>query len=1025
MLTKAVIDSPAIEPATGLCLTIDGGGTTFVDFLHNRTRQQKKENRLISFLVVLAILVAASGDLHAADRLADNFAHPPASAKPWVYWYFMDGNMTRDGITADLEAMKQAGIGGAIFLDVNIGIPRGPVEFMSPEWKSLFKHAVAEADRLGLQIALAAGPGWCGTGGPWIKPEQSMQHLVASETNFLNGSLHFNGVLPRPEPREPFFGKRTLTPELAEEWKDYYHDVAVLAFPTEGDSRIVDVDEKALYYRPPFTSRPGVKPFLPSLSQYPELPPDQCIAADKVIDLTGRLSADGHLDWNVPPGKWTILRFGSTTTGQTTRPAPSAGLGFESDKFDPAALDAHFAAFIEPLVKAVAQFHHQGSGLTTVHFDSWEMSSQNWSGKFRQEFRKRRGYDPLRFLPAMTGRVVGNEEMSERFLWDLRQTAQELVIENHVSQLKQLAHQQGMVLSLEPYDLNPCADLELGAVADVPMGEFWAHGFHSEFSCIEAVSIGHTMGRPIVAAESFTSDAGEAWKLSPDSVKNQADWALCCGINRLVIHCYQHQPRLDQWPGMTMGPHGVHWERTQTWWSLVPAFHTYLSRCQQMLRRGMPVADILYLTPEGAPQVFLPPRSATVGKLPDRRGYNFDGCAPSTLLERASVKDGRIVFPDGMSYRVLVLPEVETMSPRLLEKIQKLLRAGATVLGVPPLKSPSLSDYPDCDQQVSRMANALWNEHAIGRGKLISDVVPEPQSVEATKQVNNPEIYPSYESTAAVLAKMGVPPDFESDGSLRYIHRRDGDSNIYFVANRENRSVAVQCSFRITGRMPEWWNPVTGERYDLPRYEQRNGLTLVPLRFEAHESAFIVFRKSAVESVVAGENFPEVRVLKTLEIPWQVSFDPKWGAPEKVIFPKLEDWSTNSAPGIKFYSGKAIYRTSFDLDGSVVSNARDRILLSLGDVKNLASIRFNGCDLGVVWCPPWRLRIPGGLLRNQKNELEITVANLWPNRLIGDQSLPDDKKFCHTTWNPYKTNSPLLPSGLIGPVAILEELQTE
>jgi hypothetical protein len=507
-------------------------------------------------------------------------------------------------------------------------------------------------------------------------------------------------------------------------------------------------------------------------------------------------------------------------------------------------------------------------------------------------------------------------------------------------------------------------------------------------------------------------------------MKNQADWALCCGINRIVIHCYQHQPRLDQWPGMTMGAHGVHWERTETWWDLVPAFHSYLSRCQQMLRHGLPVADILYLTPEGAPQVFLPPPSATVGKLPDRRGYNFDGCAPSALIERASVEDGRIVFPDGMSYRVLVLPEVETMTPRLLAKIQKLIRAGATVIGVPPLKSPSLSDYPDCDEQVGRMAGALWNEHAVGRGKLISGMAPEHQSAGATNKVNNPEIYPSYESTTSVLAKMGVPPDFESDGSVRYVHRRDGDSDIYFVANRANRPLAAQCTFRVTGRTPEWWNPVTGERHDLPQYELQNGMTVVPLRFEAQESAFIVFRKSGGKSAGAGENFPGVHIVKTLETPWQVSFDPKWGGPEKVIFPKLEDWSTNLDPGIKFYSGKAIYRMSFDLSGSAMANSRDGILLSLGNVKNLASVKFNGSDLGVVWCPPWQVKIPGALLRNQNNDLEITVANLWPNRLIGDQSLPDDKKFCQTTWNPYKASSPLLPSGLLGPVTMLEEIKT-
>jgi len=356
-------------------------------------------------LLIVTAFIALGIHAQADDSLARDFATPPDSARPWVYWFFMDGNMTREGMTADLEAMNSAGIGGAIILEVNRGVPPGPVDFMSALWRELIKHAIHEADRLGLEIALGTGPGWCGTGGPWIKPEQSMQHLVASETKVV-GPMKFDAVLPQPQPRLPFFGEKTLTPELHKLWKEFYRDVTVLAFPTPGGAyRIPDVNEKALYFRAPYTASlaKNVKPLLSA--DHTVLPGGQCIAADTIVELKLK---DGRLDWDVPPGDWTILRFGCTITGQTTRPAPAPGLGFESDKFDKAALDAHFESFIGTLLKTVGEPEHPGRGLTTLHFDSWEMSSQNWSEKFREEFQQRRSYDPLRYLPAMLGQVVGS-----------------------------------------------------------------------------------------------------------------------------------------------------------------------------------------------------------------------------------------------------------------------------------------------------------------------------------------------------------------------------------------------------------------------------------------------------------------------------------------------------------------------------------------------------------------------------------------------------------------------------------------
>jgi len=734
-------------------------------------------NRRAVALLAPVLILVGSAAVHRPDgrpaaasaraEMEAGFRVPPVEARPWVYWFIMDGNSSREGITADLEAMAEAGIGGVILLEVDVGIPRGPVEFMSPAWRALFKHAVEEAERLGLQITLNAGPGWTGSGGPWVDPARSMQHLVASATE-IDGPAHADVVLARPKPRPRYFAG-DVPKALDEARESFYRDVAVLAVPrVPATARLADIDEKALFLRHPYSSVAGVKPFLPAPAAHPAAPSSDVIARDRIIDLTDRMDAAGRLVWDAPAGAWTILRFGRVSTGANTRPAPLPGLGLECDKLDAAALDAHYRDYVGALLREIGpRPKDRKAGWTMLHIDSWEMGAQNWTGAFREEFRRRRGYDPLPFLPAWTGRIVDSPERSERFLWDLRLTAQELVLENHVLHLRDLGRGDGFGLSVEPYDMNPCADLTLGGPADVPMGEFWSrgYGFDTSYSVYEAVSIAHTRGRRIVGAEAFTADDKEAWRLHPGAMKDQADWALAAGINRFVFHRYAHQPRLDQAPGMTMGPYGVHYERTQTWWGMSRAWNDYVARCQLMLRRGLPVADILYLAPEGAPQVFVPPPSALRGSRPvrDRREYQFDGCAPETLIERAAVRDGRIVFPDGAGYAVLVLPERETMTPALLGKVRELAAAGATVIGPRPSAALGLSGYPRSDEEVRRLAGEMWGPEpasadaaprSFGRGWLWETPPPVPNPA------SDPEIpqYSDYGIAARARAGRAAPP---------------------------------------------------------------------------------------------------------------------------------------------------------------------------------------------------------------------------------------------------------------------------
>lgn len=644
------------------------------------------------------------------------------------------------------------------------------------------------------------------------------------------------------------------------------------------------------------------------------------------------------------------------------------------------------------------------------------------------------------YYPVYAGNIVESLEISERFLWDLRQTAQELVLEYHAQHVKDYAHRHGLKLSIEPYDMNPTADLELGAVADVPMCEFWSKGFgfNSSFNCIEATSIAHVNGISLVCAEAFTAQDNEGWKQYPGSMKEQGDWAFATGINRFVYHTFQSQTLPDNLkPGMTMGPYGVHWYRSQTWWPMVGDYHKYISRCQFILQQGASVADILYLTPEGSPHVFRPPSSALIGEEPirDRRGYNFDGCSPGQLLT-AGVLNNQVVFPGGAAYNLLVLPAVKTMTPALAEKIKLLVYEGATVVGSPPEKSPGLSGFPGCDEQVKTTAQTIWGAssiphnlimHRYGKGKIIWGGIINS---------NLEGLYPAYDVTAKLLGEMGIAEDFTLMGSVRYTHRKMADQDIYFVSNKTSQLLKTNCTFRSDKGTPELWNAITGEIGTLPEFVVNNGQTTIPLQLEPYQSFFIVFKKDVVRTVSSNQiNFPSFKNVATLKAPWAVSFDTILGGPDKVVFDTLTDWTRRPESGIKYYSGIATYRQSFDAGGIYITNT-SRVYLYLGEVNNMARVKLNGKDLGVVWTAPWKVDITDAL-KQKNNKLEIAVANLWPNRLIGDEQLPDDGikdgrwpawllnarprtsgRFTFTTFKSYQKDSMLFQSGLIGPVTI-------
>ncbi len=641
----------------------------------------KRRGRVIA--LTLLVLWVTSLTAQTPRELEKGFVHPPSAAWPWVYWFPLDGNLSREGITADLEAMKRVGIGGVLYMETDQGAPKGPARFAGPLWREMFQHICNEAHRLGLQVNMNNDAGWCGSGGPWITPELSMQKVVWTETE-VTGPQRFEAVLPQP--------KAT---------RDYYRDIAVLAYPTPATS----------YTIPHLQGKSAAtREEIPLRTTFPALAGDAIIRGSLIPDLTTKLGQDGRLAWDVPAGRWTLLRLGHTSTGKDNHPAPLEGRGLECDKLSREAVEVHFNALMGRLIVENKKLTGEKRTLVSTHIDSWEVGSQNWTPKFRAEFRRRRGYDLWPWLPVMTGRVVGSVEESERFLWDVRMTVNDLLLENYAGHFRTLARRHGIRLSIEAYD-GPCDDMSYAGRADEPMGEWWSYAPYSGAHwCTEMASAAHVYGKPILGAEAFTATNVEKWQAHPGSIKAMGDWAFCEGVNRFVFHRYALQPwtNPDRAPGMSMGPWGLHYERTQTWWEQSRAWHEYLARCQYLLQQGRFVADLCFLAPENAPQRFNSPVKAGH----DRPGYNFDGCPPEVVLTRMKVQAGRLVLPGGMSYRMLVLPHTRTMTPQLLRTIRDLVKAGATVLGAPPVKSPSLQDYPKCDEEVRTLARELWGEEA-------------------------------------------------------------------------------------------------------------------------------------------------------------------------------------------------------------------------------------------------------------------------------------------------------------------------
>ena len=1123
------------------------------------------------FHFFLLTFIFNSCQQQATDRLEVEFKDPPSYTKPWVYWYWIDENISQQGISKDLEAMARVGIGKALIGHVSPSSQRGSMAMLSEPWWAMVEHAVAEGGRLGVDIGFFNGPGWSQSGGPWINHEQSM-HYVMNQEKEITGPTHFQekliypdslfrpiALLAFPNPDEPndslaykvesvistaavkgaerLFDQDTATMMLFPDDATgneftvdvqfaqpipvhavqidflpvpFYADMILQAM-VDGkfetirkftlDRRNINFEIGPMRFQPTVFSLPatqsnhfriifqhlsknqgaGLKEIhlLPSPridlaiekqlgKMYSDpLPPWNAyvwaneqldvkalgIDPTKMMDLTDQLDSTGLLSWEVPEGKWILSLSGMVPTGAKNAPAPPNATGYESDKFSDEATEVHFNSFIGKFLNRVPP--EKRTALKTVVIDSYEVGPQNWTMDFRELFMDAHGYDPIPWLPAFSGRIVGNADLSNRFLWDVRRLTSDLIAHRYVRRLRELSNEHGLELWLENYGHwgFPGEFLNYGGQANQVSGEFWYENPYWDLGpleCRAASSAAHIYGKTQVFTEAFT--AGFNFLQYPGIMKPRGDQMFCEGINHMVQHVYIHQPWEDRVPGVTAW-FGMSYNRHNTWFEQSKAWNDYLRRCHYLLQQGLAVSDICYFIGEDAPKM------TGILEPPLPPGYDYDFINAEVIMTKLSVKDGLLVLPDGKSYTLMVLPPLETMRPELLHKIKELLKSGANIYGPPPSHSPSLANYPEADKQVKALANELWgtvdgnsrDRKSVKKGLLFQEIL-----------------------LTDALDQIGIFPDVIcEDTTIRWTHRMVDETDIYFLSNQVELGKTISISLRTSGKLPELWQPDLGTIEKVAFFDASDQRTSLSIAMEPYGSVFVLFREPITQSYITsvsinastsetGDTKHEIPKLSyapdgtiqlqsgiaanytltfnngsqhsielnsipapwTIEGPWEVRFPNTWDAPSDTVFHQLISWADHPHAGIKYFSGTARYLKTFQLPEASLHSGQ-HITLNLGEVFAMAEVILNGESLGILWKKPWKLDITEDVTTG-KNTLEINVTNTWWNRLVGDAVYPhgfpgsiQNQPRTFTTHKAWNRDSKLLPSGLLGPVTIV------
>ncbi|MGJ5817256.1 glycosyl hydrolase [Paludibaculum fermentans] len=747
----------------------------------------------------------------------------------------------------------------------------------------------------------------------------------------------------------------------------------------------------------------------------PPFKAEETLRPADVVDLTSRMKPDGSLDWTPPAGEWMVLRLGYSLTGTLNHPATAEATGLEVDKLDQNAVKQYIETYLGTYAETLGPQLMGRRGVKALLTDSIEVGAYNWTADMLAQFKRLRGYDPTPFLPALTGVVIGSAEQSDNFLWDFRRTLAQLTAQSHYGQIARSARERGLTYygeSLEGTRVSIGDDMEMRQNADIPMSAMWtyspARGPRSNYviDIRGAASVAHIYGQNLVAAESMTS-AMVPWGFSPRILKPIIDLEFALGVNRPVIHTSVHQPLVGKKPGLALMIFGQYFNRNETWAEQAGPWVSYLSRNAHMLQQGKFAADVAYFYGEEAPLAGLYGEGSTLPKdLPT--GYGFDFANSDVVLNKLTVANGGLETASGMHYRLLYLGgSSNRMTLPVLRKLRDLVTAGAVVVGDRPTSSPSLADNAS---EFTAVADALWGAN--------------PTAPSAEKNLGKGKVIFGHDVNRA-LASLSVPRDFdytkpEPGSEVMFLHRRLADGDLYFLSNRLDRRQSLEATFRVSGKRPELWHAEDG-RIEPVSYRIENGRTTLPLRLEGNESVFVVFRRPAVTQRLTVPAQAQTK-LATLEGAWELHFAPNLGAPPQATLNHLASWSENPEPGVKYFSGTAAYRKSFDAPAGWLKQG-GRLTLDLGDVRELAEVSLNGRPLGIVWHPPYRIDITSAL-KPGPNNLEVKVTNLWVNRLIGDQQ-PGAAKVSFTVPPTYKPDAPLLPSGLLGPVVIEQSVAAQ
>ena len=938
------------------------------------------------------------------------FADPPVSTRAGAFWDWLNGSITPEQITRDLEAMKRGGMRGGEIWDVaacadpDQRVPAGPV-FLGPESTRLIAHAIREADRLGLEIGMIGSSGW-NAGGTWIPPEHAGKGLYQSITP-VSGPLAFHAALPLPAlPHE--------CPCDAQGRPLYLREVTVLAVPRHATKTLTEVNQ--------------------------------------VVELTSQIDAEGKLRWQVPAGDWDLLRFVCLNHGQQLIVPSPKSCGPMIDFFDPRATEFHLRHIADTILKELGRTSFAGTSFKAVEFDSMELGGFTpWNEILAAEFQRRVGYSVIRFLPLLAGWKLSDPAAQAQFMYDWRKLVSDQLIDSHYVTGRKVLNSYGALLISESggpgppiWGSNPVDAIKALGAVDIPRGEFWNR--HREIFLIKEISsAAHVYDKRQISAEAFTT--WRRWVDGPLNHKELADRALCEGLNDFSFHTFASSPPEAGLPGWAYHA-GTDLNPTATWWPMIRGLTDYLARCSYMLRQGWFVADVCYYYGDQAPNFFpalckVPEKPLLAGLHPN---HDYDVCSSQVILERMRVENKRIVLPDGMSYAVLVLPEQNHIPAAVLKKIRALVADGATVIGhMKATRAPNLNDQQKDSALVAQWADELW-----GRGEISG------QPAVVIRPIDNGRFILASDRSAA-LREIGIREDFalvghgaKDLGPFDFIHRKTTADEFYFLRNKTREAQTLTCQFRVTtgpsGLVPEFWWPDSGRRSACPAWKNiGNGQTEIPVTLGPLGSVFVVFRKAdsaprAPLDPISRDTFVAATTPAPLALDgaWQIAFPEGWGAPRTATFEKLLSWTESDNEGIRFFSGIATYSKIFELSESLAK--RERLFLELGDLAEIAEVTLNGKPLGLVWLPPYRIEISGAA-KTGANQLEIRIANLWANRLNGDSLRPEATRFTRSNLDRiqtdptsdsnygvvpggkerpvYKDIPPLMKSGLFGPVRII------